>query len=183
MEDTVTPQETGDEHLSQEQRFARWQAKRPNIDHLPEGVIQTFSEPDPETGLKQLILLPAFDVGDRIVVDRRTTLLRNTPWLETIVGKVRSIDDDTGLVTVWDEDGDARNPPCRYVNFKDEYHIFKLAPAKGNPFEPPKPEKKVAAPKDPNKRGRGRPKGSKNRPKDVIQAEKVARRQQKQEDT
>lgn len=157
----------GDEHLSHEQRFARWQAKRPVIDHLPSGIIV-----DPSDGS----VLPAFDVGDRIVVDRRTTLLRGTPWLETIVGKVRSIDDESGLVTIWDEDGDARNPPCRYTNFRDALHDFRLAPAKGNPFEPPPPPKKEKPQRQAGEKHRGRPKGSKNRPKEVIQAEREARK-------
>ena len=161
---------TGDEHLSHEQRFARWQAKRPNIDHLPTGIAV-----DPSDGS----CVPLFDVGDRIVVDRRTTLLRGTPWLETIVGKVRSIDDDSGLVTMWDEEGDARNPPCKYVNFKDALHIFKLAPAKGDPFVPPPPPKQPKPQKQPGEKHRGRPKGSKNRPKDVIQAEREARKASK----
>lgn len=157
---------TADDTLSHEQRFQRWQAKRPVIEHLRTGV---FVQADGT-------ILPLFDVGDRIVVDRRTTLLRGIPWLETIVGKVRTIDDESGLVTVWDEDGDPRSPPTRYTNFKDPYHIFKLAPDRGNPFEPPpepKPEKPQRAP---GQKGRGRPKGSKNRPKDVIKAEREARK-------
>lgn len=165
-ESTETPNSFGDEHLSKEARFARWQAKRPNIDHLKDAVHV----------MEDGSCLPLFDVGDRIVVDRRTKLLDGLPWLETIVGKVRSIDDDSGLVTIWDEESDQRNPACRYTNFKDNLHIFKLAPVKGNPFDPPPPEKKAAPPKDPNRKGRGRPKGSKNRPKDVIQAERDARK-------
>ena len=152
--------------LSHEQRFQRWQSKRPPIDHLRDGV---FHNSDGTS-------LPLFDVGDRIVVDVRTTLLRGVPWLQTLVGKVRTIDDESGLVTLWDEDADPRNPPCRYVNFKDTLHIFKLAPDKGNPFEPPpapKPEKPQPVS---GKKGRGRPKGSKNRPKDVIKAEREARK-------
>lgn len=158
---------SGEDLISNEARFERWQARRPNIDHLASGV-----HVDPGDGS----VVPLFDVGDRIVVDRRTTLLRGTPWLETIVGKVRSIDDDTGLVTVWDEDSDPRNPPCRYTNFKDALHIFKLAPARGNPFEPPPPPKQPKPQRLPGQKGRGRPKGSKNRPKDVIKAEREARK-------
>ena len=158
---------SSDDLLSHEARWARWQAKRPNIDHLPTAIAV-----DPSDGS----CVPLFDVGDRIVVDRRTTLLAGTPWLETIVGKVRSIDDDTGLVTMWDEDSDPRNPPCRYVNYKDALHVFKLAPARGNPFEPPAPPKKEKPQRQKGDKRRGRPKGSKNRPKDVIQAEREARK-------
>lgn len=158
---------SGDEMLSHEVRFARWQARRPVIDHLKSGTVV-----DPKDGS----VWPLFNEGDRIVVDRRTTLLRGIPWLETIVGKVRSINDDTGLVTMWDEDSDPRNPPVRYVNFRDPFHDFRLAPPTGNPFEPPPPPKKEKPQRDPGKPGRGRPKGSKNRPKEVIQAEREARR-------
>jgi hypothetical protein len=153
--------------LSHEQRFQRWQSKRPPIDHLRDAL-----HVDHQTG----DIVPLFDVGDRIVVDRRTTLLKGVPWLETIVGKVRSIDDDTGLVTVYDEDSDPRNPPVRYTSFKDGLHTFKLAPERGNPFEPPPPPKKEKPQPVPGKKGRGRPKGSKNRPKDVIKAEREARK-------
>jgi hypothetical protein len=161
---------SGDEMLSHEVRFARWQARRPPIDHLKTGIAV-----NPADGM----VVPLFVEGDRIVVDRRTTLLKGTPWLETIVGKVRNIDDDTGLVTMWDEDGDPRSPPVRYVNYKDAFHDFRLAPVKGNPFEPPPPPRQQKPPRDPGKPGRGRPKGSKNRPKEVIQAEKQARKDAK----
>jgi len=110
----------------------------------------------------------------------RTDLLNGCPWLYTLVGKVRSIDDDTGLVTLWDEDSDQRNPMCRYVSFKSSLCIFKLAPVRGNPFDAAKIAR-VLPPRVPGekKRGRGRPKGSKNRPKEVIQAERAARKAEK----
>lgn len=165
--------------LGDDARRARWQSRRPRILHLKEAVTRI-----PGEGGEPDELLPLFDVGDRIVVDRCTSLLRGDPWLETIVGRVRSIDDETGLVTMFDEAGDPRMMLVRYTNFKDVLHDFRLAPARGNPFtvsavrQAAKPEPK---PGDPPKRGRGRPKGSKNRAKDAIEAERAAYRKLKEE--
>jgi hypothetical protein len=159
-----------DMSLSQEARHARWQSKRPSIDHLKDGVVEVEGT-----------MVPLFNVGDRIVVDCCTNLLKNSPWLETIVGRVRSIDDDTGLVSVFDEASDVRSPVVRWASFKDGLHTLKLAPARGNPLAAPeptsRPEKTSRFDDQGNpKRGKGRPRGSKNRPKDVIMAEKVARK-------
>lgn len=171
-DDRVDMEEAG---LSDEQRRQRWLSRRPRIDHLKDAIVEV--EAAEGTGTERV---PLFDVGDRIVVDVCTSWLRGNPWIYTIVGKVRSIDDETGLVTMWDEDSDRYCPKLRYVNFKGEHsHLrtFKLAPAHGNPFtitairQASRPEPK---PGDPPKRGRGRPKGSKNRPKEVIQAEREA---------
>lgn len=176
--------------LSDDARRARWQSRRPRILHLKEGVAKVLSDPD-EKGLRHMEAVPLFDVGDRVVVDRCTRLLRPWtnaegvqvwPWLETIVGKVRSIDDETGLVTILSEEGDPRNPPVRYTNYKDDLHDFRLAPARGNPFAAPavKPVKPPPAPGE-VRRGRGRPKGSKNRPKEEIRAEREAYKKLKEE--
>jgi hypothetical protein len=164
---TVTAPEEDDPDvgLSREVRHLRWQAKRPVIAHLHPGVL-----PGPDGPV------PMFDVGDRIVVDCMTDKLQGRPWLETIVGRVRSIDDDSGLVTIFDEDSDFKLPKIRYVSFKRELYTFKLAPKTGNPFEPPAVVKQPKLPPQEGKRSRGRPKGSVNRPKDVIRAEKEARK-------
>lgn len=180
-----------DATLSDDARRARWQSRRPRILHLKEGIARVLGDKDPETGLMPQVIVPLFDVGDRVVVDCCTILLRPwlnedgkpvPPWLETIVGKVRTIDDDTGLVTIQSEDGDPRNPPVRYANFKDSLFDFRLAPAKGNPFAASavKPVRPPPAPGE-ERRGRGRPKGSKNRSKEEIEAEREAYRKMKEE--
>lgn len=177
--------------MSDDARRARWQSRRPRILHLPEGVAHVKGERDPNTGLMPVELVPLFDVGTRIVVDCTTKLLRPVgvvggepvwPWLETIVGKVRSIDDETGLVTVYDEESDPRCPKVRYVSFRDGLHDFRLAPERGNPFnaEKVKPVRPPPAPGE-VRRGRGRPKGSKNRPKEEIQAEREAYKKMREE--
>lgn len=181
-----------DAHLSDDARRMRWQSRRPPILHLKSGVVQHFDERDPVTKLLPVEKLPLFDVGDRIVVDVCTKLLRPWlnkygevvyPWLHTIVGKVRSIDDETGLVTMYDEDSDMRAPTVRYVNFKDDLHDFRLAPAKGNPFNVVAAAKPIKPPPAPGevRRGRGRPKGSKNRSKEEIQAEREAYKKMREE--
>lgn len=171
--------------LSHEAMRARWQARRPGIAHLKEGLVEALGEPD-ERGFRRSEMLPLFDVGTRIVVDCRTPMLNDTPWLRTIVGKVRSIDDDTGIVSIFDEDSDFRNPKISWVGFKAphaEHHIFKLAPEKGDPFAvsavraAAKPEPKPGE----EKRGRGRPKGSLNRSKEEIAAERDAYRKMREE--
>lgn len=158
-------------------RKARWLARRPPIEHLKDAVVRT------KLAGNEDVVVPLFDVGDRIVVDCRTTWLKGEPWLYTVVGRVRSIDDDTGIVTLFDEESDPRLPQVRFVSFKDNLHILKLAPARGNPFDVSKIAKVmkqvVAEQNGEKKRGRGRPKGTLNRPKEVIAAEKEARKASK----
>jgi hypothetical protein len=161
------PELSPDEILSDELRFRRWQDKRPPIGHLADAIHVPNDGTD---------AVPLFDMGDRIVVDCCTDLLRGLPWLQTIVGTVRSIDDTSGTVSLYDEDSDARNPMVRFVSFKSNLFTLKLAPAKGDPFEPPSPERQPKPQPMPGQKGRGRPKGSKNRPKDIIKAEREARK-------
>lgn len=176
------------ETLSADARLLRWQGRRPNIDHLSKAIFQAKTSRFPGDTDGDLKYVPLFDVGDRIVVDRRTPLLKGEPWLETIVGKVRTIDDDTGIVSVWDEASNQANPMTRWLSFTDGYHIFKLCPAKGDPFEVPLVKPTATIEKTPNvdadgnpqiKRHRGRPKGSKNRSKEIVKAEKAARKAKK----
>lgn len=168
--------------LSDIQRRARWQARRPPIAHLKDAVVCAEIAKNPETGAAVMDSLPLFDVGQRIVVDCSTNFLFGRPWLHTLVGKVRSINDDSGLVSLYDEESDPRNPMVRWVSFKDGLHVFKLAPERGDPFAVRavkaqlRREAAMAANPTGEKRGRGRPKGSKNRPKEVIKAERDALR-------
>lgn len=154
--------------LSPEESKSAREAKRPRIEHLPSGTIRHEGS-----------MLPLFDVGDRIVVERKATLIETNPWLDTIVGHVKSIDDDSGTVVLIDEASDARCPRHNFVSFKCAQHDFRLAPARGNPFTMPEgwspPTKGAPAEPAAPKRGRGRPPGAKNRSKDQIAAEKKLR--------
>jgi hypothetical protein len=185
----VTPEETEEAtakvvaNMSGEAMRARWQARRPSIAHLKPAVVSQPGELNPATGLMAMLTLPLFDVGDRIVVDVRTHFLTGDPWLHTLVGKVRSIDDDTGVVSLWDEESDIRCPMVRWVSFMDALCEFRLAPAKGDPFavSAVRAAAKPAPVPGEEKRGRGRPKGSLNRSKEEIAAEREAYRKMREE--
>src|SRR5271168_5377984 len=68
--DAEVPQEHLEADEDDNTRHTRWQSKRPRIDHLEDGVVTTDG-----------MTLPLFEEGQRIVVDCRTDLLKNTPWL------------------------------------------------------------------------------------------------------
>jgi hypothetical protein len=143
-------------------------ANRPVIDHF-------------ENALNELNV-PKFKVGDRIIVEM---VMKNDRWLETRTGSVKAINLETGDVSLHDED----IRQGFYTNFKTGVtrgYRFKLVPTgklnvslvkrRGRPRKgPEKPVKPVEldANGKPIKRKRGRPKGIKNRPKDVVNAEKL----------
>lgn len=166
VETEVEDEPIEDGSLTPEQREQKRLARKPNIDHLQDGTIIT----------KDGDVVPLFDVGDRIVVERLASCLIGLPWLDTRVYLVQRINDDTGQVDCIDPE--FHHYAC--VGFKSPYQKFKLCPAKGNPFTVPK---KITAPKQElapgEKKRRGRPKGSKNRPKEIIQQERQARKEGK----
>lgn len=152
--------------LSNEQRESKRLARKPTIDHLPDAIVTDASG----------ALIPLFDVGDRIVVERYL-LWYPFSWLDTKVYTVRQIDDDTGVVRCRDEEYAQQ----AFVGFKHAGQTFKLAPKRGNPFNVAKMKKSGVERSDLNapageKKRRGRPKGSKNRPKEEIKAEREERR-------
>jgi hypothetical protein len=168
QQEVPVPEETDDQRTLVSLRLNPQEAerirllRRPAIAHLPDATAV-----DETTGE----VVPLFDVGSRIVVDRCTKLLRGVPWLDTNVYIVVSINSANGLVTAREE----VFANVHHLSFKDPHQIFKLAPKSGNPFT----AAAVAVAKREaagvvKKVGRGRPKGSKNRPKDVIKAEKAA---------
>lgn len=168
--------------LTNEVRHARWQARKPVIEHLTEGIVKVPATDDsPEQ------LVPLFSEGERIVVECRSAFLNGSPWIYTLVGKVVSIDDESGEVRMFDEESDRAYPKTRLVSFHSDLFRFRLAPPRGNPFNvtlAKAHERKLAAEVKAQeagepvvKKGRGRPAGQKNRPKEVIKAEKEAYRQ------
>jgi hypothetical protein len=168
--DTVTDEPTDkvedeefdieDGSLTPEQREARRLARKPYIDHLQDGVAEADGE-----------RVPLFDVGDRIVVERRISFLTGHPWLDTRVYVVKVIDDETGAIHCTDEE--MQHYAC--VSFKSEFQRVKLAPKKGPIFARKKKEEKPKEEPTGEPKKRGRPKGSKNRPKEVIEAERKAK--------
>jgi hypothetical protein len=175
-DDVIDPDAT----LSPEEREQKRLSRKPVIDHLSDGVAL----------LDDGTVLPLFDAGDRIVAERHTNCLTGSPWLDTRVYVVRSIDDELGIVHCTDEE--MRHYAC--IGFRNPWTRIKLAPRRGNPFSVSRVEKErlkeqekekkkgqVAAPADGEKKKRGRPKGSKNRSKDVIEAEKSAKKAMKKQ--
>lgn len=190
-EATERRQALDDALMSDEARYARWQSRRPPVSHLMPGVVYPPGTSGP---------LPIFDVGTRVVVEQRTAELDarpdplcpdrtvRHPWLRTVVGEVRSIDDDTGHVVVAPEDQDHRwVRESHFSMFDAENTVFFLAPRRGDPFDvtavrtAEREAARAAAATRGAGRGRGRPKGSGNRPKDVIQAERDALRRLREE--
>lgn len=139
---------------------------RPSIDHLKNAM--------KESKIIGQVLPPEFlaKVGDRIVLERWATLLKGSPWLSTGVYIVLSIDVETGHVGLYDPA--CHNHACTNFITGPASGAVKIALAPGvkDPFTVPRgaPEKTLLA-KDTVttvgavKKHRGRPKGSKNRPK------------------
>jgi hypothetical protein len=71
-----------------EDAWARWQAARPDID------LVSAVAPDGT---------PLFDVGDLIVVERHSILLKGHPWMNTRTYKVVSFGSN-GIVNLHEED-------------------------------------------------------------------------------
>lgn len=151
--------------LTPEQREQRRLAKKPKIDHLQDGTAT----------LDDGTILPLFDVGDTIVAERHISFTADHPWLDTRLYTVRSIDDEKGIIHCTDVE--LVHYAC--IGFKHPHTRIKLAPKRGNPFKAPKVEKVQVELPPGEKKKRGRPKGSKNRPKDVIKAEKQAKKEGK----
>lgn len=146
-----------------------YDSRKPDISHLPAATVKT------DEGI-----FPLFDVGDRIVIERHASMVNGKPWLDTQTYVVQEIDDATGVIRLWNPDllqfalGNFITGPAR----GDDYRLaVEGTPSVGKRKRgrPRKAPVQPVAPKVPGekKRGRGRPPGAKNRPKDVIKAEKA----------
>lgn len=170
------PTASGDDADEADAPPPRVEVNKPDISRLPNAV-------DGGVAL--------FGPGDRIIIERHATVLKGSPYLDTRTYKVKSLDPDTGNLILWDESllQWARG---NYITGIKEGQVFKLAnDLKGSPgrkrrgrprknFDAPAPAP-VATDTDGNpiKKKRGRPPGIKNRSKDIIKAEKVARKELK----
>lgn len=147
-------------------------ARRPDISWLENAVVTVDGA-----------VVPLFNVGDRIVIERYCHSLSGSPWLDTQTYVVVSIDDDSGDVRLWNPDL-KQHAASNFMTAIARGDVMKLAPTKGNigkkkrgrPRKHPLGSPAAAQPPAGEKRGRGRPKGSKNRPKEVIKAEKEMRK-------
>jgi len=123
------------------------------------------------------------EVGQKVVIERVTSLLPTRTWLDTSVYTVKDIDPETGALTLYSEE----LGQWGYSNFMEGLlmgYSFRLPPKRG-PVIPRRTRLKKAVREELRtlevpertpgvKKGRGRPKGSKNRPRAVVKAEKVA---------
>ena len=156
-------------------------ATRPNIDDFADAVVRD------ELGRYVLLVRP----GEKLIVERFATILPNNPWLDTKTYTVQSVDEATGRVHLWDDELQ-RTALTDYIAGTKAGYRFKL-PIKGRKVSSKRkrgrPRKVVAAAPvaqpttapttnpdgTPVKRGRGRPKGAKNRDREIIVAEKKAK--------
>lgn len=111
------------EAIAREKHAARRLESRPSIDHLIDAVAKA---PD-----GSLMFLP--QVGQKVVVERVSTLTKNNPWLDTRVWIVNRIDTATGRVDLWCDDL-KQNGICNYIAGAAAGYRFKLAPTKGPIF-------------------------------------------------
>ena len=155
-------------------------ASKPVLDHLEDAV-----EVD-DLGIPTFTVAP----GDKVVVERYATILRGSPWLDTKVYTVESIDGVTGTLRLWDDD-DKCHAMTNYITGFAAGFKFKVPPVKGGvptsqrrrgrprKILPPGQEKPstpiLGEDGQPVKKKRGRPPGVKNRPRDVIVEERRAK--------
>jgi hypothetical protein len=124
--------------------------------------------------------MPQFGPGDKIVIERYASFLKGNPYLDTRTYKVIDIDAFTGKMHLYDESLN-QNAVDNWKTGIKSGNVYKLAMGnavttkkkRGRPRKNPIEAPKLVDPTVP-KRGRGRPKGVKNRAKDVIAAEKAA---------
>lgn len=147
-----------------------YDSRKPDISRLPLATVT-----DADGGV-----LPLFDVGDKIVIERHAGMLTGRPWLDTQTYVVQHINDDNGDLKLWNPDllqfalGNFIKGPAR----GDDYRLAVAGTPtvgkrkRGRPRKNPVQRVAQAGEK---KRGRGRPAGSKNRDKDVIKEEKIAK--------
>lgn len=149
--------------------ITRKAGNKPDISRLPDAIV---------AGVAQ------FEEGDKIVIERYSSFLKGKPYLDTKTYKVVRHDVFTGRLHLFDEQLDQN----AIVNWKESLKfgtVFKLAMGnavstkkkRGRPRKNPieATEAKPAG----EKKGRGRPKGAKNRPKEEIKAEKDAKKAEK----
>lgn len=124
--------------------------------------------------------MPLFKGGDNIVIERHSIELEDNPYIDTRTLRVVSVDMDTGLIRLYDESlgqhalSDWKAGPKMGITFKmSAGSIVTTKKKRGRPRKNPVIEPLGEVKKVPGKRGR--PKGSKNRPGEVVSAEKIAK--------
>lgn len=156
-------------------------AQKPIIDHLEDAI-----ELD-DDGVPVFTIPP----GEKVIIERFRTVLKDPAWLDTKVYTVETIDGVTGNLMLWDDEGKCHSM-SNYLTAPKRGYRFKVPPAKGGLHiqsrkrgrprklvpvgqEAPLPIVQLDENGQPIKKKRGRPAGVKNRPKEVVQAEKKAK--------
>lgn len=156
----------------------RESVKKPNIDRLVDAVVHL------EDGTP--VFVP--DIGEKVIIERHSNILPGWGWLDTRVYIVRFIDHDTGHLRLWDPEAQ-HFALSNFIEGPKRGYRFKLPPVNGRLESPGKRRRRRSAAEkaaegeaapQPKKR-RGRPAGVKNRPKDVIAAEKADKAKSKAE--
>lgn len=153
---------------------------RPDISHLDDAIIK-----DPVSGLPDVRVRP----GDRIVIERRSYILKESPipWLDTRLWIVNDVDRDRGILRLFNDEFQQHGTDS-FVAGLAAGQVYKLAPKDGSRWDvAPKRKKVVVAPAQPvvNEHGtpvkkkRGRPPGAKNRSREEIAAEKAEKKARK----
>lgn len=148
---------------------------RPDISHLDDAILK-----DPLSGLPDVRVR----MGDRIVIERRSYVLKESPapWLDTRLWYVNGVDRDRGVLKLFDEELQQHGADS-FVFGLAAGQVYKLAPKDGRRWDVAPKKKRVPAPavvgapaptngEEPKKK-RGRPKGSKNRSRDEVAADKA----------
>lgn len=145
---------------------------RPDISRLPDAIMDGVA---------------VFCAGDRIVIERRASILRGNPYLDTRTYSVKSVDLENGDMVLWDVSlfQWARD---NFITGPKLGQVYKLAngvnssPGKKKRGRPRKNleiapvVRATDADGNPIKKRRGRPAGVKNRDKAIISVEKAERK-------
>lgn len=118
-------------------------------------------------------------VGDKIIIERRTSFLKGNPYLDTRTYTIKRIDEPKGILYLWDDEmqqwamDNYRTGPKVGQIYKIALGRFPVSTSsrkRGRPRKiqvDPSPAQKEITDGAPAKRGRGRPKGSKNRSREA----------------
>jgi hypothetical protein len=121
------------ELLAREGREKKRLDTRPDLGHLADAVAESVDS----LGNKKVTFLAK--VGDRVVVERHSSLFKTHPWIDTRVWCVNRINAETGRLDLWCDDL-WQNASCNYIEDRKIGYRFKLVPLKGSIFKRKKRE-------------------------------------------